>query len=342
MNDLIPALVPVNPKKKHAFASPSKLEKILLCPYLAHNCWGWEAPDNEYSLRGDAMHEAMYSDERLKALAPADQEIVLAMRRKFIEPLGDMESHHEIELKLFDADGNEATFGTIDFLSFNNAGSARVIDWKFGSFPVPLARDNWQLKAYVVMVFQNYPQVERVYAMVAQPSEEIDYDNMCKFSREEMPAMRDEIVKIVEMAKAASASDANPLPDACRFCNKSACKTYQEQMGRALESYNASLTEAAYDLPALPAQELVCWCDEKYGQLELLENWVKEKKNQVKAPIQANGGSEHYRLTKATVRKVTDYKAMIAGEGISEETVAKYTTEKISEPYVTRRTRRGK
>ena len=119
-------------------------------------------------------------------------------------------------------DSFETTAGYVDAAIISaDKTRAVLLDWKFGLHPVEPAATNAQVWAYCLGLFRAFPTVETVDAFILQPPVS-DEPTTATFTREQVPAMRDEIWAIVTRAKAARAagdfSQATPHYPLCQFC----------------------------------------------------------------------------------------------------------------------------
>ena len=337
-------LVHIPDPARHAFASPSKLETIKLCHYAAKCCENWDSPTSAAAARGKLMHQAVYNNTALAKLSKEDQEIITDLRRSFIKPYASFVQYdlwYEKLLYLCDEKGRVITYGTVDFLAVRG-DTAILIDWKFGNSPVPGFNNNLQLKAYAAAVFQAFPEIKTIYPMIVQPS--INAEPNCEVyvavTRKTLPELVQEIAEVVAEARNATPIDANPSSDACVFCNKKGCSKYNTNMLRAVNNYTGGIV-AVSDMPNnLPMKELLVWCDSNLPEVELVESFLHDLKDNIKKVIKEAGGSEHYRLTKPVERATIDYKTMISDLGISAEVVETYTTIKIGEPMVIKKNKK--
>ena len=323
----------------HAFASPSKLSAIAVCPYIARNCENWVQPESEAAERGSKLHEAIYNDETLESLPTEDRDIVERLREEFVEPCKaqGMDISYETRIELKDREGKPITWGTVDFLA-RKGNEGFLIDWKFGSFPVESFWSNYQLKTYVCGAFQAHPELETIHVMIVQPALGTGFNTMTLVNREQTGDIVDDIASIIDKAERATPEDAVPSADTCRFCNKANCKAYNEAMVKALGEYNAlAVTEA---MPQLPTPELVSWCDGQKGEIELLKGMIADREEAINKVIKDNGGSENYKLTKPAVRKTVDYKGLLNFLHVDEELIAEFTITRTSEPSLCKRRRK--
>ena len=322
----------------HAFASPSTLAAIQLCPYSAKCCENWIQPPSEAAERGRLLHKAVYDDDVFNSLPDDDRLIISSIRKDFVEPCSGMEVYFELPLSLYDPDGNVITSGTLDFLAINN-NVGMLNDWKFGGGFVPPFNSNPQLKAYVGAAFQKFPQLDVIFTMPVQPALGINFDLQAEVPRSDLDSLVSFVSSIVTSARNATPEDASPRSDACRWCNRNGCPAYQKAMSSALAAFNAPSLDDS--LPDLPSSDLVTYCDDKLQQLDLIEPFIKDCKAAYKRVLLAAGGSANYKLTKPVERKSVDYKSFLSDKGFSSDDLQPYTTVKICEPSLIRKSKKG-
>lgn len=172
-------------------------------------------------------------------------------------------------------DAEDTTAGYIDSALINAVGDfAVLLDYKFGMHKVPHAKENLQIQAYVLGLFRAYPLLDRVKAMIVQPT--VDSTTEHTYGREEIPELHAKICAIVSRAKAArTAGDfsmaraAYPL---CSFCkNIAICPVVTKLAGEAghkfsplsvppditpMQIHDAANTKLGWQL----SQTLEVWC----------------------------------------------------------------------------------
>lgn len=323
--------------KHHDFA-PSKLERIASCPWSYRNCLGWTGEEGSDATRGTLLHTAIYDDTAYNLLSARERGMIDFIRAEHVQPYAGMEHYHELFVQVTAADGTILTEGTLDDLVISPDGTyASLKDWKFGSYEVAPAAESWQIKAYVCGVFQKFPKVETVYAMIVQPVYgAADYDKQTEFKREQLPELLREIENVRAAAKDANENAASPSASNCRYCNKMACRTYREKMDRNFavfaidpEQLAAADTEMTLDY----ADRLLCAKRE-------IESIMDAKTAEAKKMILANGGSENFRVQAGRVSKRTDWKKIVEAHGIPQDEIDAATTATESEPYLVPRMRR--
>lgn len=118
--------------------------------------------------RGEFMHQAFYDDRALVQLSDKDKELVLELRKHHFTPfLGKgYEHHHELFVEVKDLHGDELTSGWLDYLIIApNKKIASLIDLKYGSYEVTQAENNPQIWAYVIGVFQKFPELQEIFLL---------------------------------------------------------------------------------------------------------------------------------------------------------------------------------
>src|SRR5690606_26064430 len=161
MTDLIHA------ERLHAEHSPSSLKFKEICPGFENE------PDDErfrdLADEGSRMHEAAETGDMSK---------LTIEQRHFVQNVLDYVERATLgatktikEQRLYHADPllREKSHGTPDRLDFMSEDFVHLIDYKFGRRPVDHARDNIQGWAYVLAVFDTYPEVQFVHVHFLAP-----------------------------------------------------------------------------------------------------------------------------------------------------------------------------
>ena len=335
----------VTNNKHHSFA-PSSLERIENCPPSWEICKNMLRDDSgKDASRGDLMHRAFYDDNALGELSDKDKETVLALRKEHIEPYPTekgIKHFHELFVEIKDEDGAILTHGTLDYLIISaDEKIGSLIDLKFGSYEVTPAGVNPQIWAYVIGVFQKFPSLEQLFALIAQPVFGIgNFDQQAVFKRSDLPNLIARIKQIednAEKADSANFSEYHPSTSDCRYCNKMQCPVHRNWM---IENMRVmGLTE--HDLP----KDVVDMTVEYADRVKLAEKAIKDQMTPLSdiatLTIKNFGGSEHWRVCQGKVSKTINWKAICEKHNISDDEIAEFTTEKTGEPYVTARTRKS-
>ena len=333
-------------KQHHSFA-PSSLERIENCPPSWEICKNMVRDDSgKDASRGDTMHRAFYDDAALAELSEKDKEIVLSLRHEHIEPYPaekGFKHFHELFVEIKDEDNAILTHGTLDYLIISaNEKVGSLIDLKFGSYEVTPAADNPQIWAYAIGVFQMFPKLEQLFALIAQPVFGIgNFDQQAVFKRSDLPKLIARIKQIednAEKADTANFSHYHPSASDCRYCNKMQCPVHRNWMIENMQVMG--LTE--HDLPKDVVEMTVEYAD----RVKLAEKAIKDQiaplSNMATLAIKNFGGSEHWRVCNGKVSKTINWKALCEKYNITDDEIAEFTTEKIGDAYVTARTRKSK
>jgi hypothetical protein len=187
---------PDHSERSHAEFGPSSLKHV-------HACAGWQSRGgtNEAAEMGTRIHEAV---EILNPSALHNEQEV-EIYNKLIE---DMEGalqylrdkagkeptvHQEIrlEMKLIDCE----TFGTADIVAI--AGTYAVLhDHKTGIGKVDAPPKNWQSKTYAVGVFQQFPEVQTIFASFSLPQR--NELLIGEYTRDQLPEYIEEISAVIQ------------------------------------------------------------------------------------------------------------------------------------------------
>ena len=332
------------PPEMHAFASPSKLAGILLCPYTARNCEGWTSTPSVYAERGRLLHAAIYDEETRSLLKESEREIVMKMREIYVEPYleAGMTVYHEVYVEIRDEETDEIiTFGTIDLIvESQDKKHLMITDFKFGNMMVEAPDTNHQTRAYFVGAMQKFKEAMDAHVCIAQPSCGQDDETLPLFTRaHDYKPCYLETKQIVSMARKAKPEDARPNEQSCRYCNKDKCQAYQTYLKQVCEEYQLELVKDA-DLQAVPPAMLVENCDDRKQKIDIIKDVIKQNEAFINEVIIKAGGSENYRVTSGAQRRVTDWKAVALECGIPQEIIDKHTTLSLSAPYLQRKKRR--
>jgi len=212
-----------NTPTPHAEYGPSSLALFELCSH-----YGREESDEVHpvTLQGTRLHEAVEHDN-LNGLDHEETKLAqfcLDETKRLAS--GADEYHKEVTLDIAYDDKQEdyATFGTVDFVAISG-DTAVVIDYKFGYHGVDAATSNAQGQAYVLGVFEKFPEVQSVYLhFILARRHEVTSAIYTREDHEE--AIRGRIVTIIERAKQKT-GDPTPCPRVCTYCgNKVGCSAW--------------------------------------------------------------------------------------------------------------------
>lgn len=321
---------------KHHEFSPSRLARFSSCPWSYKNCLNWDGGETDDAKYGNIMHEAIHDDTVLASLPDRDAELIRNLREEHVNRFLKYEHYFELPVAVFKENGEELTFGILDFLYLSpDRKLAGLVDWKFGSQEVESAEKNPQIKAYAAGVFQKFPSVESVFAMVVQPVYGMDdYQKQSPFHRGDLPGILQEIEAVELVAKNATPEDAVPTAANCRYCNKLNCRKYRERMEQNLVLMDSGNSIAMEDqeMTAEFADRLLC----AKKEIELI---MEERSKLASKILISRGGSENFRVQSGRVSKKTDWAGLCKHLNIPQETVDSFTETTTGEPYLMPRMR---
>lgn len=214
---------PNHSERTHAKHSPSSLKHKELCAR-------WKNKDQKsiYAEEGEAAHEAVEAylrgDSSLLAAMPEDMRLSAQMVIDYVEPRIMGYTIWRLEERIFVADPflRELTHGTPDLVVMDGPNCA-VFDYKFGRRPVDHASKNLQGFAYMLAVFDTYPEIQTIRMAFAAPRV-VDGFTDAEFTREkDYDRIYTRVYRVV-----ARAEDELIAPcaswEACAYCaNKANC-----------------------------------------------------------------------------------------------------------------------
>lgn len=332
---------------------PSKMPQVALCPYSYINCLDWEEEQSEAADRGTKMHYAMANGVE-KALSEGyvineeDQRTVNYLRSIYVE--GQTEDGEEllqelpIEVKY---NGKKVTEGTLDYLLLNkDKTKGLLVDWKFGSMKVNNGPTNLQLQAYAEGAFQKIETLEELNVTIIQPSvmtqEEIENPDGFKVTRQESEEnFLLNIAAVEEAAKSATASDAVPSVENCRFCYKIHCAAWREMCLDAIEfalgkDKAGELRVKWTDSLRNPEEDMIKYTDDVLDLLAECEDGIKEQKRVLTEYAISIGGTERYKVVKGT-KETTNWEAIAKQLNAPPELIMRMTTRKETAPFLRRK-----
>ena len=127
--------------------------------------------------------------------------------------------YREVRVQI-DLGHGRSTFGTCDRFVVYSDNTADAIDYKTGYGKIDDAEINIQGQAYVLGLFQKFPQVTEITMWFLVPAR--DEASMHTFTRDDIPAIRLRISTIIERAECGG--HYNPQPGVCDYCgNQGRC-----------------------------------------------------------------------------------------------------------------------
>lgn len=214
--------------------SASGLQRLVLCPgsWKAEQACPEEEP-SEAAAMGTRMHQHMelgtLPDDAVEAEAVAwCREMEQQLAQEYVADGHGMAVFRE--KRLWDACQR---FSAQEDVVFVGCGKALVLDYKFGRGDVVEAKMNAQLYGQALTVFDNFADVEEVYAGILQPFVSRQKPQLVRFTRDDLMALRKWLYGSLD---AAMAENANLVAGEvqCRYCRAAAsCPALGLQVQRA-------------------------------------------------------------------------------------------------------------
>jgi hypothetical protein len=310
--------LPDHSDRAHAVFGPSSLK------YYA-KCAGYHGRDgtNPAAEMGTRIHEALEVRDPSALQNEQEQQIYDTMLKEELEVFEQLFGgtdgvtilrEHRLVLSL---PVQTPTFGTSDIVSYKgNIGLQ--IDYKTGVSKIDEVRDNWQAKAYVVGMFQQFQFLERIHFvfLIPQRGEVLaDY-----FTRDELPRLIEEIAVVIGTAEKIRPKWDTGTPELdelgpsvnCRFCrHEDTCPALGAVAVAVARKYNP------LGIPDGPIDSTNVSDPQVLGKLfvvaKILEEWASGIKR--KAVLLAESGVEFDELK---LRSMGSLKKTVDSNGLAE------------------------
>ena len=289
--------------------SASGFSRLALCP----GSWNLEQTippqeENKYMALGTAVHAVLAGQAEFDTLTEDGQDIATRCLSQFSEMIGQLDlgerTKEVIEERFWYDDLFSGAIDRIDFFG----DTAVVTDYKTGRVAQSGAAENYQLRAYAVLVKKAYPELKTILVAIIQPL--AAGKTIAEYNEEDLARAEEEIVGIV---RASQKHDAirTPSPDACKWCRaKSICPEVRGTH-KELEVVSNSV------VPQLSNEEILA-IDEK---AEVVLDFIEEVRKEMKARMIAGQQFAGRSLTEGRkVRSVSDTQSIISAlAGIVEQ-----------------------
>lgn len=301
-----PLTVPA--ERPHHPYGPSTLSSLRACPSFEGNQSETPHFRTVIGQKGHAVIETGVDDATL-----SDEDAALAVQcMEFYAEQKQLmgEGATEISEVYLPIDDEETTAGYLDRAIISaDETRATLLDWKLGRWEVPPAKDNPQIKSYVLGLFRAKPKLQLIKAIIFQPTLEGEPSSHL-FLRSDVPAMHAEIWAIVARAKAARAardfSTAMAYYPNCNFCKHiGRCPAVEKLAGPVGAKFAPLIVPADVTPSAIhdPAQVKQAW------QLAaVVEAWAKGFRQVITDRVLCHQCSppEGYRLEARSKREIVD------------------------------------
>ena len=289
--------------------SASGFSRLALCP----GSWNLEQTlppqeENKYMALGTDVHAVLAGQAEFDTLTEDGQDIATRCLSQFSEMIGQLDlgerTKEVIEERFWYDDLFSGAIDRIDFFG----DTAVVTDYKTGRVAQSGAAENYQLRAYAVLVKKAYPELKTILVAIIQPL--ATGKTIAEYNEEDLARAEEEIVGIV---RASQKHDAirTPSPDACKWCRaKSICPEVRGTH-KELEVVSNSV------VPRLSNEEILA-IDEK---AEIVLDFIDEVRKEMKARMLAGQQFAGRSLTEGRkTRSVSDTQSIISAlSGVVEQ-----------------------
>ena len=289
--------------------SASGFSRLALCP----GSWNLEQTlppqeENKYMALGTAVHAVLAGQAEFDTLTEDGQDIATRCLSQFSEMIGQLDlgerTKEVIEERFWYDDLFSGAIDRIDFFG----DTAVVTDYKTGRVAQSGAAENYQLRAYAVLVKKAYPELKTILVAIIQPL--AAGKTIAEYNEEDLAKAEEEIVGIVRASKKHDAPR-TPSPDACKWCRaKSICPEVRGTH-KELEVVSNSV------VPQLSNEEILA-IDEK---AEVVLDFIEEVRKEMKARMLAGQQFAGRSLTEGRkTRSVSDTQSVISAlSGVVEQ-----------------------
>lgn len=240
----------------HPF-SPSKLERIELCPGSYVLSQGANEKEEDAAIEGTLLHSFVEPDKDLAALTEEQKDLVMSCRL-FVDELKARYpevTHWEYEspVKLVQ-DFTLLTAGTADLVGV--APDYIVIaDWKFGFKETTHAQENVQLLAYAASKMQ---ALLRPLAEIHIYHPRLKFESMGRMDAQLLANTVHRIKKIRDTALDNKSLQLNPSEKACEYCKaKSICPAIKAQSLALATTHSSQVVNPAIMADLLTKAKMV-------------------------------------------------------------------------------------
>ena len=290
--------------------SASGFSRLALCP----GSWNLEQTlppqeENKFMALGTAVHAVLAGQADFETLTEEGQDIATRCLNEFSTMIGQLDLGERTKEVIEERFWYDDLFsGAIDRIDFFGDDTAVVTDYKTGRVAQSNAAENYQLRAYAVLVKKEFPQLNSIFVAIIQPL--AAGKTIAEYNEVDLQRAEDEIVGIVTASKKHDAPR-TPSPDACKWCRaKSICPEVRGTH-KELEVVSSAV------VPRLSNEEILA-IDEK---AEVVLDFIEEVRKEMKARMMAGQQFAGRSLTEGRkTRSVTDALAVISAlSGVVEQ-----------------------
>jgi len=286
--------------------SCSGISRLALCA----GSWNLESTlppqeENKYMQLGTDIHAVLAGQKDFDSLTEEGQEIATRCLSQYGELIAQLDlgerTREIVEERYW---YNDLFSGAIDRIDFFGEETALITDYKTGRNAQSNAAENYQLRAYAVLVKKAFPQLKTIYVSIVQPM--AGGKTIAEYNKDELAQAEKEIVGIVNASSFPNAPR-TPSPDACKWCRaKSICPEAYGNQQAATTTLQVASTVAVSTL----SNEELASLDAK---AEVVEDFIDEIRKELKARLIAGAQIAGLSLSKGrTSRSVSDTNAAIS------------------------------
>jgi CRISPR/Cas system-associated exonuclease Cas4 (RecB family) len=286
--------------------SASGMSRLALCP----GSWNLESTlpeqeENKYMKLGTDIHAVLADQKPFEELTPEGQDIA----NRIVSDYASMLDH--LNLGNITKSIKEERFwyddlfsGAIDAIDFFGDEVAVVTDYKTGRNAQSKASENYQLRAYAVLVKRAFPALKTIYVALIQPM--AASKTIAEYNEQDLEDAEDEIIGIVRASQGANVPRI-PSPDACKWCRaKDICP---DRYNKAQATTRELEVVSKVVVSSLSNAELIS-LDDKADQVE---DFIVSIREEIKKRMLAGQQLDGRELKKGRItRNVTDTTAVIS------------------------------
>lgn len=281
---------------------PSNLGNLQWCPKYTS-----DGEDSPASQRGTLLHELVADAKRALPEDLTEEEVVAVnacrehlkgiLNTKWADVAFQLEVSLQTRLPIPGRPLEDINLrGKLDVLMVEGDRYATVIDWKFGRFEPPAAKDNVQMMAYAYLVFRNKPSIAAVTCRLVCPligesaivTEHV-WDR--SFFEYMQTILSDIVIRYLDPG-----AKPHLNPSICRYCaSANRCPEMTQVIFRGNETYTPErVIEALSSKVMTPVDRGLC-----QRAAEWAENWAKQvKRANLEAVLTDDAEIEGYALTR--------------------------------------------
>lgn len=221
----------------------------------------------------------------------------------------------ELKARVRRGDGTEVNYGHLDLFVIWRDGSAKLVDWKFGSVPVLPAPMNRQGMGYAAAMFQQFPDVRSIESIFVQPR--LRWVTRHTFPRPQAAELAYRVDRLIQEAIAVQSEQPmdpaklNP-GSACEWCSRvGECAGYNRTYGSAVMRLGGLPLPTTFNVDSIDTPERAAIAKAWIDFLELAAAPIKEK---AEAFARANGGA-----IEATLEDGTSVRYEMASRSVARE-----------------------